>query len=189
MQSVYTSLFMDNTFEAPQGRLLPTLVAFVFTLGLLYTAYLIFSQYRLNGALEDLTLQKEKLMGQIEVLKDQQVAEIYVAQEVKNKFEAAAVRWSTVVAQFQQLTPIGVFLGNYGINEDGNIQVSGVGDAFSSVADMIVALNGSEDFSGVFVPSVTQGVTSEGQPVVSFNLSVRAVTGLGELETLNSLLK
>lgn len=167
---------MDNTYEAPQGRLLPTLVAFVFALGLLYTAYLAFTQYRLKGALEDLSAQKTKLDGQIEVLKDQQVAEIFVAQEVKDKVEVSAIRWSTVVTNFQQLTPVGVFLSSYGINESGAIQVGGVGDEFGSVADIISALSASNDFTDVFVPSVTQGATSDGQEVVTFSLSVQAAS-------------
>jgi hypothetical protein len=167
---------MDNTFETPQGRLLPTLVAFVFVLGLLYTLYLAFTQYGLKGTIEDLGAQKEKLTGQIEVLKDQQVAEIFVAQELKDKLELLAVRWSTVVTQFNQLTPVGVFLSSYGISSEGSIQVSGVGDDFDSVASIIAALTDSEDFTGAFVPSVTQGTTSDGQSVATFSLTAHTVT-------------
>lgn len=167
---------MDNTFEAPQGRLLPTLVAFVFVLGLLYTLYLAFTEYRLNGTIADLGTQKEKLTGQIEVLKDQQVAQIYVAQQLKDKLDELAVRWSTVVTNFNQLTPVGVFLSTYGISTDGSIQVSGVGDDVSAVASIIAALDGSKDFTGVFVPSVTQGTTSDGQSVVTFSLTVHTAT-------------
>lgn len=166
---------MDNTFEAPQGRLLPTLVAFVFALGLLYTLYLAFTEYRLNSAVEDLAAQKEKLGGQIEVLKEQQVAQVYVAQQVKEKLEASSVRWSNVVTAFNQLTPVGVFLSSYGISSDGNLQVSGIGDDFDSVAGMISALEAADSFSEGFVPSVTQGTTSEGQPVVTFSLTTHAV--------------
>jgi hypothetical protein len=167
---------MDNTFEAPQGRLLPTLVAFVFVLGLLYTLYLAFTQYRLNSTVADLSAQKDKLASQIEVLKDQQVAQIYVAQELKDQLESVAIRWSEVITHFNSLTPVGVFLSSYGVSDEGKIEVSGVGDDFGSVASIIDALDNSEDFSGVFVPSVTQGSTGEGQSVVTFSLSVQSVT-------------
>lgn len=167
---------MDNTYAAPQGRLLPTLVAFAFGLGLLYTAYLAFTEYRLNGAIADLQTQKETLSSQIQVLKDQQVAQIYEAQQVKDKLAEKAVRWSTIVTNFQQLTPVGVFLSSYGIAEGGGIQVSGVGDEFGSVSDIIASLVDSKDFTDVFVPSVTQGTTSDGQSVVTFSLTAHAVT-------------
>lgn len=166
---------MDNTFEAPQGRLLPTLVAFVFVLGLLYTLFLVFEQYSLNRSIASLQADEAKVQGQMEVLNSQQVAEIYVAQQVKDKLEASVLRWSGVITNLQHLTPVGVFLSSYGISEDGGIQLSGVGDGFGSVADMIAALNGSTDFVDVFVPSVTQGSTSDGQTVATFSLTAHTV--------------
>lgn len=167
---------MDNTFAAPQGRLLPTLVAFAFVLGLLYTGYLAFTKYRLEGAIEDLATDTEALNAQIAVFKDQQVAEIYVAQQLKDQLKAETVRWSTVISKLQQLTPVGVFLSSYGIGKDGTIQLSGVADDFSAVSSIIAAMQDSKDFSGVFVPSVTAGSTSDGQSLATFSLSVQAVS-------------
>ena len=161
---------MDKPYEAPRGRLLPTLVIFIFVLGLLYTLFLIFQQIRLNGSIKNLESEKADLELKIAQLEAEEIQELFVAQELKDKVEESAVAWSGVVRSLQDLTPVTVFLTSYSVSENGDIQVSGLGDSFGSVADIIASLDKAPSFSDIFVPSVTAGTTADGQPVVTFSL-------------------
>jgi len=162
---------MDKTFEAPSSRFLPTLVVFVFVIGLLYTFFLVFERVSLNSSVASIEENKAELQDKMNALKDDKIAELYSAQELKTSIEEATTYWSQVLNNLNGLVPVGVFVSSYSASEDASIQVSGVADSFSAVADFISALSGSKDFESVFVPSVTSGVTSDGQDVVSFSLN------------------
>ncbi|QQR55400.1 hypothetical protein IPG41_02490 [Candidatus Peregrinibacteria bacterium] len=134
---------MDNipsTYEAPRGRLLPTLVIFLFILGLFYTLYLFLSTHSLNNSVANLEENKVGLQRKIEVLNDQQIQELYNAEQLTKKIEENSVHWSQVLTRLNALTPVGVFFASYGLNEDGSIQVTGYGDSYASVADLIAAM-------------------------------------------------
>lgn len=163
---------MDKTFEAPRGRLLPTLVVFVFIVGLLYSLFLVFEKISLNSSISTIEESKSELQIKIDTLKSDQIAELYNAQQLKDKLKDNTVYWSKVLNSLSGLTPVGVFLSTYSANEDLSIQVSGLADSFASVSDFITALGKANDFESAFVPSVTAGVTSDGQDVVSFSLNV-----------------
>lgn len=163
---------MDKPYEVPRSRLLPTLVIFVFVLGLLYTLFLVFQRYSLKSSIEALAAEQADLENQIDALRAEQIEELFVAQELKEKVEDAAIQWSKVIRSLQDYTPVTVFLSSYSAMEDASIQVSGLGDSFGSVADTISALTKSTDFTDVFVPSLTLGTTSDGQTVVSFSLQL-----------------
>ncbi len=170
---------MDNipsTYEAPRGRLLPTLVFFLFVLGLFYTLYLLFSTYSLKRSVSDLESNQSEMQRKIEVLNDQQIQELYAAQLLSDQMEEDAVRWSQVLTSLQNVTPVGVFFAGYSLNEDGTIQVNGYGESYGSVADLISAMEKAEAFIGPFVPSVTAGQTSDGQSIASFSLSIHLPT-------------
>ena len=171
---------MDNTtsstYEAPRGRLLPTLVLFTFVLGSFYALYLLFTTYSLKNSVSDLEGNKAELQRKIEVLNDQQIQELYSAQMLSDKLAENATRWSQVFTSLQNLTPVGVYFSSYSLNEDGSIQVTGYGDSYDSVADLISAMEKAEDFTGPFVPSVTAGKTSDGQAIASFTLSIHLTT-------------
>lgn len=168
---------MDNTtpqatYEVPRSRLLPTLILFVFVLGLLYTLFLVFQRMGLKGSVEDLKTNKTAVERKIEVLNDQQIQELFVAQELKNKLDENTLRWSSVINSLQTLTPVSVFISSFAFSEDRSVTVSGFGDSYGSVADLISALDSSSDFVGPFVPSISQGTTSDGQSVVSFSMTL-----------------
>ena len=163
---------MDTPYEAPRGRLLPTLVVFIFVIGVLYTLFLVFQRISVSGKIESLETQKVDVQAKIDELRAEEIEELFVAQELKNLLEENSIEWSKVVRSVQDLTPVAVFLTSYSINENGKIQVSGLGDSFGSVADIIVSLQKSSNFANVFVPSVTAGTTSDGQPVVTFSLKL-----------------
>lgn len=171
---------MDNTtsstYEAPRGRLLPTLVLFAFVLGSFYALFLLFTTYSLKNSVSQLEENKAEMQRKIEVLNDQQIQELYTAQILSDKLAEDAIRWSQVLTSLQSLTPVGVYFASYGLNEDGSIQVTGYGDSYGSVADLISAMEKTEDFTGPFVPSVTAGKTSDGQPIASFSLSIHLPT-------------
>lgn len=163
---------MDQPYEAPRGRILPTLVVFIFVLGVLYTLFLVFQQINVNGNIKDLEAGKVDTQAKIDELRAEEIEELFVAQELKDRLEEATVEWSKVVRSLQDLTPVAVFLTSYSLSEQGGIQVSGLGDSFGSVADTISSLQKASDFAGVFVPSVTSGTTSDGQSVVTFTLKL-----------------
>ena len=167
---------MDNlpsTYEAPRGRLLPTLVLFVFILGLFYTLFLVFSTFSLKRAVAGLEENKSTMQRKIEVLNDQQIQELFTAQQLTERLEENAVRWSQVLTSLQTLTPVGVFFSTYALSEDGTIQVNGYGESYASVADLISAMEKAETFVGPFVPSVTAGSTSDGRSIASFTLNIQ----------------
>lgn len=176
MRSDYTIRQMDKPYEAPRGRLLPTLVVFLFALGVLYTLFLVFQRMNVNGNIEELEARKLEVQAQIDELRAEEIEELFVAQRLKDLLEENSVEWSKVVRSVQDLTPVAVFLTSYSIDENGGIQVSGLGDGFGSVADIISSLQKSADFENVFVPSVTAGTTSDGQPVVTFSLKLDYLT-------------
>lgn len=167
---------MDNTmpsvYEAPRGRLLPTLVLFTFVLGSLYAMYLLFSSYSLKHSVSQLESDKAEVQRKIEVLNDQQIQELYNGQLLSEKLAENSTRWSQVLTSLQNLTPVGVYFASYGLNEDGTIQVTGYGESYDSVADLISAMEKADDFIGAFVPSVTAGKTTDGQSIASFSLTI-----------------
>lgn len=165
---------MDKQYEAPKGRLLPTIVLFVFVLGVLYTLFLLFEQYSLNRSINKTEADIGEVQLSIESMRSDQIEELYVAQELTDQVEASMTHWSKVVKSLQDLTPVTIFFSSYGASEDGSIQLSGLGDGYGSVADLITVLNDSDDFEEVFVPSVTLGTTSDGQEVASFSLQLKS---------------
>jgi Tfp pilus assembly protein PilN len=165
---------MDKPYEAPRGRLFPTIVLFLFILALLYGLFLLFQQYSLNRGIDKVNEQVGQVQTQIEVLRDDQIEELSVAQEVETEVETVAIYWSKVIAKLQDLKPVTVFFSSYSGSEDGSIQLSGLSDNYDSVADLISVLDASNDFEEPFVPSATLGSTSDGQEVVSFSLQVQS---------------
>ena len=163
---------MDNTITPPERRLLPTLVVFAFVLLLLYSMFLVFEKMNLASSVKELAADKEELQTKIDTLKEDKVAELFAAQELKDKLKDATVYWSKVFGALDGITPVGVFLSTYSASGDGSIQISGMADGFASVAGLIADMNKSEKFDGAFVPSLTSGITSDGQSVASFNLEV-----------------
>ncbi len=163
---------MDKPYEAPRGRLLPTLVVFLFVIGVLYTLFLVFQRVNVNRQISSMEDKKVELQTQIDQLKSESIEELFVAQELKNRMEESTVQWSKVVRSLQDLTPVSVFISSYSLSTGGQIQLSGLGDSFGSVADIISSLQKAEDFLHVFVPSVTAGTTADGQSVVSFTLKL-----------------
>ncbi len=166
---------MDKTYEAPRGRFLPALVIFVFVVGILFTIFLMIEQFALNRDMSRIEGQRLELEAEIGLLKEQQLEELFTAQEVKDLLEEEAVVWSKVIRKLQDLTPVTVFFSSYNAGSNGQVTLSGLGDSYAAVADVINAMNRSSDFANVFVPSVTLGTTGEGQEVVSFSLSVENI--------------
>jgi len=162
---------MDKTFEAPSSRFLPTLVVFVFAILLLYTLFLVFEKISLNSSISSIEDNKVELQGKIDNLKKDQISELYKAEQLKTALEGATVYWSRVLSDLNGFVPVGVFVSSYSANESGGVQINGVADSFSSVADFISALSASKEFGSVFVPSLNLGTTSDGQTVVSFSLN------------------
>ncbi|MFT7184341.1 MAG: Tfp pilus assembly protein PilN [Oceanicoccus sp.] len=163
---------MDNSYQAPQGRLLSTLVIFFFVIGVLYTLFLVFQQSNLTGDLTTMEEQTSELQTKIETLEREQIQTLFIAQELKDGVEASSITWSKVIRKFQDLTPVTVFFSSFSGGSEGDLSLSGLADNAGSVADMISVLSMSDDFLDAFVPSLTEGSTSDGQTVVSFNLSV-----------------
>jgi len=166
---------MDKPYEAPQGRLLPTLVVFVFVLAVLYTLFLAMQQFVLMREVSRVESQRLEIVAEINLLKEQQLEEIFVAQDLETLVEIESVEWSKVISKLKDLTPVTVFFSSYSAGREGELTLSALGDSYDAVADVIAALTKSSDFENVFVPSVTLGTTGEGQEVVSFSLTVNTV--------------
>ncbi len=166
---------MDKTYEAPQGRFLSTIVIFLFVVGALYTLFLLFQTFNLNREVRKMNEEILNLEGSLAQLEEDQVEALFNAEGLVEEVKGVRIPWSQVIKQLQDLTPVNVFFSSYGASEDGAIQLSGLGDNYGSVAAVIEKLQNSENFQGVFVPSVTLGSTGEGQSVVSFSLQVQTL--------------
>jgi Tfp pilus assembly protein PilN len=165
---------MDKTYQAPKGRMLSTLVIFVFILVFLYGLFLYFQRFNLNRDFSTIEEQTVSVQMEIDVLKNDQIQELVQAQELKERVEANAVTWSRVIRRVQDLTPITVFFSSYSLSDRGSVQLAGLGENYDSVADFLDALDKSSDLEDAFVQSVTLGTTGEGRDVVSFNVQVNA---------------
>ncbi len=165
---------MDKPYEAPGGRLLSTLVIFVFVIGTLYTGFLFFKQSSLNSEIVRIGDSKISLNTQINQLKAEQVTEVLAAQTLSEKITAASIKWSKVVKRLQDLTPTGVFYKAYSASKDGSLAVSAIGDSYSSVSNVISTIQNSKNFVDVFVPSVSLGTTSEGKELVTFSIQLKS---------------
>lgn len=165
---------MDKSYEAPGGRLLSTIVIFVFVIVALYTGFLFFKQSSLNSEIERIAGEKADLEMQISQLKAEQVQEVLAAQALSEKVTAASIKWSKVVKKLQDLTPVGVFYKAYTAAKDGGLAISAIGDSYASVSSVIATIQNSKDFSEVFVPSVSLGKTSDGKELVTFSIQLSA---------------
>jgi Tfp pilus assembly protein PilN len=166
---------MDNVYKAPQGRLLPSLVVLLFVLGVLYTFFLLASQWNLNRGMTRIVEERAVLEEKLAAFEKQQVGELYQAQQVVDMVESEEILWSQVVKKLQDVTPITVFFSSYSASDSGDLVLSGLADSYGAVSDVIAALEKSSDFASVFVPTVTLGSTGDGQQVVSFSLNVNAI--------------
>lgn len=163
---------MDKSYEAPKGRVTSTLVFFLLVVVLLYAAF-VFAQGRLaKRELGRIEVEMADLTAEINQLKDEQIEELVVATDVKERVDAREVKWSKVIRKLSDLTPVGVFYRSYSGSETGAIQVSALADNYESVADAIRLLEASNDFDEVFAPSVALGSTSDGTQVLSFGLQM-----------------
>lgn len=163
---------MDKPYETPRSSLLPTLVIFFFILGFLYALFVFFQYMSVNREIATMEGRKEELTLELNSLKGKQVEELFWARDMKEKVTAKSVAWSKIIKSLQDLTPVTVFVSSYSTSEDGSVQLSGVGDSFGAVSDMIRSVEDAKNFADAFASSVTLGTTSDGQPVVSFSLKV-----------------
>jgi len=166
---------MDKSYEAPQGRLLTTLVLFVFVLVVLLTLFSLFQNVRANNEFKRLDSEIVQVEAVIQELKDQQIKELVVAQDVIELVDARSVKWSQVIRKLQDLTPVGVFYRSFSGGTLGEVEIAGLADSYDAVADVIRILVNSKDFDNVFVPTVALGTTSDGQNIVSFNLQLTSL--------------
>lgn len=165
---------MDKSYEASGGRLLSTCVIIVFLAGLLYGAFLFFRQRNLTNEIERIAEEKSKVETLIADLRADQVEEVLYAKEMSERIKEASLKWSKIIRRLQDLTPVSVFYKAYAGTKDGKIQVSALGDGYSSVSGVIATLESSDDFENIFVPSVSIGTTSEGNEVSTFTIEMNS---------------
>ena len=137
--------------------------------------FLVFEQMQAKRELKRLDEEIVSVQAGIDELKDQRVEELIKATEIVDSVKARAIVWSKVLRKLNDLTPVGVFFRSYGGSETGDLEISGLGDTYENVADVIRILDASEDFGDVFVPSIAVGTTTDGQQVVSFGLQVKSL--------------
>lgn len=163
---------MDKAYQAPGGRLLPTIIIFVFVIGLLYTSFLLIKSHSLKKEIARIEDQKISVQSEINKFKSQQIEEFLNAQSLSEKVKANSIKWSTLIKRIQDLAPVAVFYRSYSGSEDGVVDISALAENYEAVSDTIKALKNAKEFVDVFVPGVTLGKASDGQEIVSFNLEL-----------------
>ncbi|MEK7145830.1 MAG: hypothetical protein AAB802_01455, partial [Patescibacteria group bacterium] len=84
---------MDKSFEAPQGRLISTLIIFVFVIVLLYTLFLVFQNITVKAEISRINKETASLESEIAALKEEQIQELVVAENVTELLETRVVTW------------------------------------------------------------------------------------------------
>ena len=165
---------MNQSYQAPQGRLLSTLALFTFILVAFYTLFLFLQNWNLNRETKRIEQNVGDLNVELSALKDEKIEALYNAQKLKDELEEESIAWSKILTKLEDLTPVSVFFSSFSANVDGSIQLNGLGDSYRAVASAIAALQSSKDFSDVFVPSITGGTTGDGGQVFSFSVTLNS---------------
>lgn len=165
---------MDKSFEAPQGRLISTLIIFVFVLVLLYTLFMVFQNITVKAEISRVNKESASLETEIAALKEEQIQELVVAENVTELLETRVITWSQVIRKLEDLTPVTVFFRTYSGSDEGILDLTALANTYAEVADLIRILSESDDFDDAFVPSMARGLTSDGQEVISFSLKLHS---------------
>lgn len=166
---------MDKSYQAQSSRLLPTIIVFVLVIGILYTSFLFFKGRSLKSELARIGDEKIETQNTIDDLKEDQIEEFLVAQDLTEKIEATSTKWSQVIKRLNDLAPVAVFYRTYAGSDDGTIEISGLAENYASVSDTIKALEDSGLFDEVFAPSVNLGRSSDGREIITFTLQVHKI--------------
>ncbi len=166
---------MDKSYQPQSSRLLPTVIVFILVIGILYTSFLFFKGRSLKSELARIEDEQVETQSAIDDLKNDQIEEFLVAQELQEKIEASSVKWSQLIKRLNDLAPVAVFYRSYSGSDDGTVEISGLAENYASVSDAIKALQDSGNFDGIFVPSVNLGKASDGREIVSFTLQVHKI--------------
>lgn len=166
---------MNNTYNAPKGRVITTIVIFAFVVFTIFTLFVWFQKLGYDREVKRLDTSISELQSQVDELKSQQVEELVFARNIVESVHGRAIPWSKVLKKLGDLTPVGVFYRTYSGGESGDVELTGLSDSYESTANVIKVMVDSEDFEDVFVPSVALGTTSDGQTVVSFGLQAKFV--------------
>lgn len=166
---------MDKPYQTQSSRLLPTIIVFVLVIGILYTSFLFFKGRSLKSELARIEDEQIETQNAIDDLKEDQIEEFLIAQELQEKIVASSIKWSQLIKRLNDLAPVAVFYRTYAGSDDGTVEISGLAENYVSVSDTIKALENSGNFDQVFVPSVSLGKTSDGREIVSFTLQVHKI--------------
>lgn len=166
---------MNQSYQAPRARLLPVLVIFAFILALLYTGFLVFKKLSLSKESDRLATRIDDAKAEIQSMESDQLQELIYAQNMIDQVEERALTWSKIIRKLQELSPVGIFYSSYTAST-GNVQLIGIADSVTSVANLITNMELSEDFNLVFIPTLSRAITADGEEVLSFTLELQLLS-------------
>jgi Tfp pilus assembly protein PilN len=149
----------------------PWVAGVIFVIVLALTGWTHVQKGQLNTALIDIEVETNLAEKQLSQMRDADLDAIVVAQGVINDVEAVSIRWSDVVSQLLEVTPLDVFYTSYSASVDGKMNLNAFTDSYGSAAQLISVLDRNPLFVDVFVPSLTQGSSDSGANMVSFGLA------------------
>ncbi|MDP2624654.1 MAG: hypothetical protein Q8P27_00535 [Candidatus Peregrinibacteria bacterium] len=135
------------------------------------TGWAYFQRYNLNNQISEVAGEIIQVEAELESLTEKQLDSVIIAQQTVDDLETSAIQWSEAVTNLLSVTPLDIFYRSYTASSNGKMSVSVLTDSYDSAANLISVLEGSDDFSEVFVSSLTQASDESGAGVVSFGVT------------------
>ncbi|MBI2464000.1 hypothetical protein HYV57_03525 [Candidatus Peregrinibacteria bacterium] len=148
------------------------LLIFVFFAVLGFAGYYTFIRFHLDRQIGTLEIVFQENQKKIQILQQENLNRLALAEKAGTYLKENAVIWSEALQTLLIITPKDVEYSSYSVDEKGHITLNAVTSSLSSASRVIRVLEDSSDFEMVFSPSISQGITSEGQKVVIFPLQL-----------------
>ena len=161
-----------ETIQKPMGLLQWISLALVVVMVLL-SGWAYVQKSKVNKAIAATSVEINQAQKQLDEIREEQVDSIVLAQQTMERIEASAIVWSEVITDLISVTPLDIFYRSYNAASDGAMSVNVLTDSYDSGAQLISILDDEDEFTNVFVSSLTQGSSSGGGEgdVVSFGIT------------------
>lgn len=162
-----------ETYERGTFGLFSFLLIFVFFAALGFSGYYAFIRFNLDREIGTLETTFQEDQKKIQTLQEDQLNRLALAEKAGKYLKENAVIWSDALQTLLVITPKEVMYSSYSVDEKAHIILNALTSSLFNASRVIRILEDSSHFEMVFAPSISQGITSEGQKVVTFPLELQ----------------
>ena len=159
-------------FETGTIGFLNILFWFIILLFLLALGYYQFRYFSIKSDIDDINVKIVEQEQTLQKMGSRKVNSIFIAQKALKLLEKEAISFSNALIDFEKLTSGNIWFSAIRGESDGKLFVTSYSPSFSQTSQAVRALYDDPNFQNVFIPSLTKGVTDNGQSLVSFTLNV-----------------